>query len=143
MPGNLKIRPADACRFFESSIDKDFDLIKAKRIGRPLNDWLKTLIFGIMASVYFRQNMLDSGGVPSLVKKELFEEKLNFIPNDFSFDVFMLYYFRSKNKNVFRPKITYTTRSHGESKWQKGYKSEFNLIKTIFSYKKEWKESLN
>ena len=49
MPGNLKIRPADACRFFESSIDKDFDLIKAKRIGRPLNDWLKTLIFGIMA----------------------------------------------------------------------------------------------
>ena len=73
MPGNMKIDQRMRS-FFESSIDQEFDLIKAKRIGRPLNDWLKTLIFGIIASVHFKQNMLDSGGVPSLIKKDLFEK---------------------------------------------------------------------
>ena len=138
----MKIAPADACIFFELSIDQEFDLIKAKRVGRPFNDWIKTLIFGITASVHFKQNMLDSGGVPSLTKKDFFKEKEIFIPNDFSFDVFMLYYFKSKNKKTLRPKIRYTTRLHGESKWQRGYKSELNLIKTIFNYKNTWKESL-
>lgn len=143
MPGNMKITPKDACNFFILSIEKDFDLIKAKRVGRPIIDWIKTFIFGAIASIYFSQNMLDSGGVPSLTKKEFFENNRRFIPDDFSFDVFMLYYFRSKSKKVIRPKINYTTRLHGQSKWQRGFKSELNLIKTIFSYKKIWKQSLD
>ena len=90
MPGNMKIRPADACNFFDLSIDQEFDLIKAKRVGRPFIDWLKTLVFGILASLHFKQNMLDSGGVPSLTKKAFFKEKESSIPDNFSFDVFML-----------------------------------------------------
>mgnify|MGYP002846260804 CR=1 FL=1 len=140
MPGNMKIAPVDACNFFKFSIEQEFDLIKAKRVGRPFIDWLKTLVFGILASLHFKQNMLDSGGVPSLTKKAFFKEKESSIPDNFSFDVFMLYYFRSKNQKVLRPKINYTTRLHGESKWQKGYKSELSLIKMIFNSKNSWKK---
>jgi hypothetical protein len=60
------------------------------------------------------------------------------MPNDFSFDVFVYYFFKVNNLEIKRPKIKYTTRLYGNSHWQKGLISELKLFFSILSYKKEW-----
>jgi len=141
MPGNLKINPKDSINFFMSEYDnlsKD-TLVKAKRIDRKPLDFLKTSLFGILSSLYFRTNLIDAGGTPSIVHKSFFENTKNF-PNDFSFDVFVYYFYRNKNLLIIRPKISYTERYAGTSHWQNGVRSEINLIIKIFSYKRMWTE---
>lgn len=142
MPGNLKLDPFEVYNLF-SSLDsfEDFSLIKALRKNRPKIDTIKTLFFGIIASLWFRTKMLDSGGVPCLVSKKLFENSDNF-PIDFSFDVFILYYFKMKKLDIFRPKISYNKRKYGTSHWQKGLKSEIKLLFKILSYKNQWDEKI-
>ena len=82
--------------------------------------------------------IFDVGGTPNIVHKDFFKLS-KFMPNDFSFDVFVYYYFKVNNLSIERPKIKYTKRLYGNSHWQKGLLSELNLLLTIFNYKKEWK----
>lgn len=139
MPGNLKINPKDAIIFFKKEIknlSRDV-LIKAKRIERKPLDYIKTNLFGILSSFYFATNLTDAGGTPSIVHKSFFNNTENY-PLDFSFDVFVYYYFRKKHLRIKRPRIRYTKRHAGKSHWQKGITSEINLTLKIFSYKSQW-----
>ena len=139
MPGNMKIDPLDAFNFANSlDLNSHNTYIKAKRVGRPLIDSLKTKLFGIISSIYFNTYIYDAGGTPNIVHKSFF--KLHeLMPNDFSFDVFVYYYYKLNNLEIIRPKINYTTRLHGTSHWQKGLMSEVRLLISIFKYKKEWR----
>ncbi len=144
MPGNLKIHPKDSIDFFnniEGKVDKEV-LIKAKRINRQTTDYIKTRIFGILSTIYFMTNLNDAGGTPSVVEKSFFKDSDQF-PKDFSFDVFVYYFYRINNLKVIRPKIRYTRRYSGQSHWQKGLNSEIKLTLSIFNKKKEWKEIIN
>tara|TARA_B100000965_G_scaffold402691_1_gene429199 strand:+ start:888 stop:1598 length:711 start_codon:yes stop_codon:yes gene_type:complete len=140
MPGNMKLDPLDVFSLFNEtkSQDKDF-LLKAYRSGRPFLDYIKTLIFGLIATLYTRYNMFDAGGTPSLTSKKLFN-KLDNLPDDFTFDIFVLYFFRFNNLKVIRPKIKYTTRMHGKSHWQDGLLTELNFAFSIFSSLNRWKK---
>ena len=139
MPGNLKINPEDSINFFmnESNNLSEKLLVKAKRIERKPVDYIKTNIFGILSSIYFRTNLTDAGGTPSIVHKSFFKNTENF-PTDFSFDVFVYYYFRKKNLSIKRPSIKYTKRHSGKSHWQNGLISEIKLTLKIFGYKARW-----
>lgn len=140
MPGNMKLDPLDVFNLFNEnkSNDKDF-LLKAYRSDRPFLDHIKTLIFGVTATLLTRYNMFDAGGTPCLTSKKLFN-KLNNMPNDFTFDIFVLYFFRFNNLKVIRPKIKYTTRMHGKSHWQDGLLSELNFAFSTLSSLKTWKK---
>tara|TARA_B100001029_G_scaffold39339_1_gene30475 strand:+ start:7798 stop:8211 length:414 start_codon:yes stop_codon:yes gene_type:complete len=102
-------------------------------------DSLKTFIFGILVSLYFRKYIYDAGGTPNLIHKNFFSIPKNF-PNDFTFDIFVYFYCLLNKFQIIRPKIKYTIRVHGKSHWQKGFLSEIKLLTDVFRYKKEWKE---
>jgi len=139
MPGNMKINPIDAYDFVKNiNLDKKNVYIKAQRTNRPFIDSLKTKIFGLAASLYFNIYIYDAGGTPNVVHKDFFKLS-EFMPIDFSFDVFVYYYFKVNNLVINRPKIRYTKRLYGNSHWQKGLISELKLFFNILSYKKEWK----
>ena len=139
MPGNMKINPIDAYDFVKNiNLDKKNVYIKAHRTNRPFIDSLKTKIFGLAASLYFNIYIYDAGGTPNVVHKDFFKLS-EFMPIDFSFDVFVYYYFKVNNLVINRPKIRYTKRLYGNSHWQKGLISELKLFFNILSYKKEWK----
>tara|TARA_B110000444_G_scaffold82301_1_gene77803 strand:- start:9359 stop:9952 length:594 start_codon:yes stop_codon:yes gene_type:complete len=141
MPGNLKLNPIDVYNFFQNNkIQDDKVLLKAYRTGRPFLDRLKTIVFGIVVSPFFRVNMMDSGGTPNLVHKSFFNLS-KAIPNDFSFDVFVLYYFRLNKLPIYRPKITYQKRMYGSSHWQKGIISEVNLTLQVIKSRNIWKSN--
>jgi hypothetical protein len=138
MPGNMKINPIDAYDFVTNlTLDKKDIYIKARRTNRPFFDSLKTKIFGMAASMYFNTYIYDAGGTPNVVHKDFFKLS-KCMPNDFSFDVFVYYFFKVNNLEIKRPKIKYTTRLYGNSHWQKGLISELKLFFSILSYKKEW-----
>lgn len=139
MPGNLKINPKDAINFFKKEIgnlSKDV-LIKAKRTERKPLDYIKTNLFGILSSIYFTTNLTDAGGTPIILHKSFFHSTENY-PVDFSFDIFVYYYFRKKHLRIRRPSIRYTQRHAGKSHWQNGIISEVKLTLKIFGYKSQW-----
>jgi len=137
MPGNMKVNPAHVYELFiRQNLTSQNTLIKGKRVNRPKLDSIKTFIFGIVASIYFRTNLFDAGGTPNLVGKSFFDHK-QLMPEDVSFDVYAYYYFR-KLGHVVRPKISYTKRVHGKSKWQNGFSSELKMIINILGRKKTW-----
>lgn len=138
MPGNMKINPIEAFNFAEniSTLNK-YTYVKARRINRPFFDSLKTKIFGIIASLHFNVYIYDAGGTPNIVHKDFFKIS-KYMPSDYSFDVFVYYYFKVNSYCIERPKIKYTKRLYGNSHWQRGILSEINLLLTILNYKKEW-----
>jgi hypothetical protein len=137
MPGNMKVNPTHVYELFiKQNLTNQNTLIKGRRVNRPTLDSIKTFIFGIVASIYFRTNLLDAGGTPNLVGKSFFDHK-QLMPEDVSFDVYAYYYFR-KLGNVVRPKISYKKRVHGKSKWQNGFTSELKMIINILARKKTW-----
>lgn len=140
MPGNMKVKPSDAVDLITKKEYKDEKvLVKAKRINRPLLDFVKTKIFGLIASVYFNKYMYDMGGTPNIMSKKLLL-KISNPPKDFSFDAFIYYFAKLNNIDIQRPKISYTKRLHGKSHWQNGLSSELYLTKSILSSKTQWKK---
>ena len=136
MPGNMKLNPKEVYELFiEQNIADSNTLIKGKRINRPILDSFKTYIFGIFASIYFRTNLMDAGGTPNMVNSKFFNYK-HLLAEDVSFDIYVYYFFRKLGK-VLRPKISYTTRVHGKSKWQKGFISEIKMTINIFKKEKD------
>ena len=119
MPGNLKINPKDSITFFmnSQSLLSENTLIKARRINRQTLDFIKTNLFGILSTIYFKSNLNDAGGTPSIVHKSFFNNCDDY-PTDFSFDVFVYYFYRKNRKKIVRPKIKYTKRFAGSSHWQ-------------------------
>tara|TARA_B100001996_G_scaffold361611_1_gene328482 strand:+ start:222 stop:941 length:720 start_codon:yes stop_codon:yes gene_type:complete len=138
MPGNLKLNPIDVYNFCNKfHLNNKKILIKANRKGRPKIDTLKTRIFGIIVSIFYGINLNDAGGTPNIVHSNFFN-KIKEIPNDFTFDVFVLYYYRKNKLEVIRPEITYTKRLYGSSHWQTGIIAELKLLFDVFKSRNNW-----
>tara|TARA_X000001036_G_C20449462_1_gene712739 strand:- start:34 stop:675 length:642 start_codon:yes stop_codon:yes gene_type:complete len=140
MPGNMKQNPKDVFNLFYNLENHEKDvLIKAKRISRPLSDSLKTKLFGLIITIFFRSYLYDIGGTPNLVNKQFFNIS-DLIPNDYRFDIFVYYYCKRKKYKIIRPKVAYTTRLYGKSHWQNGILPEIKLTLDTLNSKKSWDE---
>ena len=138
MPGNLKVRPADVVKML-SDIELRADLfIKASRSNRKLIPRLKTFLAGFVQSILLRKKMFDSGGTPTLCSRE-FVMGLKSPPTDYVFESFIFYKAQEVGLNIVRPKLPYGQRMFGQSHWQRGFKSEVNLMKLIWMSAKEWR----
>jgi hypothetical protein len=93
---------------------------------------------GFVQSIYAGKNMMDTGGTPTICERRILLSMPN-PPTSVVFESFVLYYARTLNLNVIRPKIPYGERKYGDSHWQKGLKSEFKLAQEILSQLKVWK----
>lgn len=137
MPGNLKVFPADVLELTKN-VDLDgADFIKARRVNRPLVDQLKTLAVGLAQSLVARQNMLDSGGTPTLIR-ERFAHFLFPGPDDYLFESYSLYVAQRLKLRISRPKVIYRERRFGVSKWQTSTQAEVELFRRMLKAPRGW-----
>jgi glycosyltransferase involved in cell wall biosynthesis len=142
MPGNLKVRPNDVLNFLSDFDFKPNVFVKAKRINRKRVDYLKTLIAGLIQSIILRTNMLDTGGTPTVCERS-FLISLKNPPKDFVFESFTLFVARRQKMKIIRPGVPYGQRLYGVSHWQRGLKSEINLMRKIIRSCFLWKQITN
>ena len=137
MPGNLKIDPRDLENFI-SKIDFTRNiLIKANRIHRTPSAKLKTLAAGMAQSLMLRESMFETGGTPTICRKE-FVTSLDNPPLDYVFESYILYQARKHALEIVRPQIKYGPRLFGKSHWQSGLRSEVKLMLKIIRSASRW-----
>jgi hypothetical protein len=139
MPGNGKVNPKDLSQINNLFSDKKIKAFKANRSKRSTTENYKTFLAGLLISIYFRTNLFDSGGTPTIIKREFVSNLLNG-PNDFSFEAFSMFTIRKLKIEMVRSSIPYGVRMHGSSHWQRGFKSEIKLFFRIISQKKDWRQ---
>ena len=139
MPCNLKIHPLDAIDMIEKINNfNSSTLYKSTRIKESQIDSLKTILFSIIQSIILKKIVSDTGGTPTIVSKDFFEN-LDDFPNDYSFETYVYLKAKFKNLTISRPKIKYGKRKYGNSHWQNGLISELKFIKNIYQKSKNWK----
>jgi len=142
MPGNGKVNPKDLIvinNLFSGK--KNIKAFKANRSKRSPTENFKTFLAGLLISIYFRTNLFDSGGTPTIIKRDFVSNFLNG-PNDFSFEAFSMFTIKKLRIEMVRSSIPYGVRMHGSSHWQRGFKSEIKLFFRIIIQKKDWKQLL-
>jgi glycosyltransferase involved in cell wall biosynthesis len=138
MPGNLKIDPRDLGKLFRDDRLNSVEFLKAKRVGRGLLPQAKTFFAGVVQSIILRKKMFDSGGTPTICRKKFLLELVN-PPQDYVFESFVFYQARRSQLKIIRPEFFYGKRLHGHSHWQRGFRSEVNLMKRIWLSARGWK----
>ena len=137
MPGNLKVDPKDVVKLIEMLTLDEKIFIKGFRTGRGIKEYIKTFFAGAIQTLILKSNMFDSGGTPTVCVKKFICE-LEAPPTDYVFESYVLYHARKNQLKVIRPHITYGRRRFGESHWQRGIKSEINLLKLIYISSLRW-----
>ena len=141
MPGNGKVNPKDLSQINNLFSDKKIKAFKANRSKRSTTENSKTFLAGLLISIYFRTNLFDSGGTPTIIKRDFVSNLLNG-PNDFSFEAFSMFTIKKLKIELVRSSIPYGVRTHGSSHWQRGFKSEIKLFFRIIRQKKDWRRLL-
>ena len=139
MPGNLKVHPSELLKIIPLLVESKYDFIKSKRIGRDFVANLKTFFAGLVQSFILRKNMLDTGGTPTFIKHQ-YLKYLDFSPDDYLFESYVLYIAYKLKLSITRPKINYGVRIHGKSHWQRGIYSEVSLMLSISKNSKKWRK---
>jgi hypothetical protein len=138
MPGNGKVRPKDlhlVVDAFELKAVKN--AFKANRARRSKIEDLKTGLAGFAVSLWYGANLTDSGGTPTVVRKDLVQQLLEG-PDDFSFEAFVMFRLHQLGLKLDRAKVPYGSRVHGRSHWQRGFKSEMKLLLRILEQRRNW-----
>lgn len=134
MPGNLKVTPADAISLWKKLLENPrYGAIKATRRRDSKIDFFKTLAAGLLASVFYRRNLLDSGGTPTLVETEFIKSIATITPLDYDFELFTMFAIRESRINLMRSPVNYGSRKFGSSHWQTSFRSEINLLRKLLS----------
>jgi len=139
MPGNLKVHPRSLLEILQATRLRPGIAIKARRVGRPAIDQLKTALMGMVQSIASLRNMMDTGGTPTICEKA-FLLSLSDPPSSVVFESFMLYKFRQAQLTVLRPECHYGRRKFGSSHWQKGIISEMRLAIEIIKGIPRWRK---
>ena len=137
MPGNLKISPRAVCELLQD-IELNPDIfLKALRSGRQMEFRLKTLLSGVVQSLFMRKFMRDTGGTPTLIHRN-FIDLICLGPNTFVFESWCLWLAKYCKKEILRPKIFYGNRIFGRSHWQNGFSAEASLMIQILKESRKW-----
>ncbi len=137
MPGNLKIDPREVVQILELNLTAEVEFLKARRVSRRWVPRTKTFIAGMAQSLLLRTRLFDTGGTPTVCKRSFFSD-LKDIPTDYVFESYIYFQARKKRLQIKRPEIHYGERSFGQSHWQRGLRSEIQLLRKILKSSRRW-----
>lgn len=99
---------------------------KSLRANRPLLDRLFTAGMSLFETLLFRVKLYDIGATPVIAHRSFFES-IDWMPDDFSFDLYCYAHASRSGMEVVRKKVIMSERAGGESSWNKGIGSRFKL----------------
>jgi len=127
---------------FENELISKKCMVKGERKKRNLLDFLFTFAMGIYSSIILNKWMYDINAQPKIFHRSFLNEFDN-PPLDFSLDLFLIYFFKSKNIKVNSFPVLFNKREYGEAKGGGTFKGKINLIIRTLKYIHKLKRNLN
>ena len=130
-----------ALNIIESQEQPENCYVKGDRKGRPFMDQFFTSGMSFFETVYLGKNLWDINAQPNIIHRNFFES-LEFLPKDFSLDLFFLYRAQQKGLNVIRFDVIFPERIHGESTWNTDFAAKWKFIKRTLDFSFKLKKEL-
>ncbi len=131
---DIQTPPEDLFKAFfllkEQQLDIEKVLIKGLRINRREKDLFLTKALAKVVEIILGYKMDDINGQPKMFSKRLLADLIA-APEDFSFDVYVMYVAQMKGLKLITFPVDFGQRIHGESKWAT---SSLRKIRTILKY---------
>lgn len=86
--------------------------IKGNRVNRNFKEIIFTLFMGLINSFLFRVKLFDIHAQPTFFEKKMIKN-INYLPNDFSIDTFLMLLAFFKKKKIIRFKVKFKKRKYG------------------------------
>jgi hypothetical protein len=88
---------------------------------------------GVYSSIVLKKWLFDINAQPKLFHRSFLKEFVN-PPLDFSLDLYLIHYFKTKNISVETFPVFFNKREFGEAKGGGTFKGKVRLIKRTFRY---------
>ncbi|AUP79383.1 glycosyltransferase family 2 protein [Flavivirga eckloniae] len=140
---DMQTDPKDVIKAIEiiENQDKKQVYIKGNRKGRPFLDQFFTSGMSFFETIYMGKKLWDINAQPNIFHRTFFKQWEN-APNDFSLDLYALYYAKKLKIKIIRFDVLFPERIHGSSSWNTGIKSKWKFIKRTFDFSFKLKKSL-
>jgi polyisoprenyl-phosphate glycosyltransferase len=116
--------------------------VKGERRGRPLFDSCFTTGMSLFESIYLGSSLWDINAQPNIFHRSFFES-WKAPPFDFALDLYSYYIASKGGLNLVRFDVQFPERVHGQSTWNRGFRSKIGFIKRTLSYSFKLKRSLS
>ena len=129
-------------QIYENELISKNCMVKGERKKRNLLDFFFTFTMGIYSSILLNKWMYDINAQPKIFHRSFFKEFKN-PPLDFSLDLYLIYFFKSKNIQVKTFPVIFNIREYGEAKGGGSFKGKIKLIFRTLNYIHKLKKNLN
>lgn len=127
---------------FEKELIRQKCLVKGIRKNRNLVDSFFTFFMGIYSSIILNKWMFDINAQPKIFHRE-FLNQFNNPPLDFSLDLYLIYFFKTKKINIKTFPVIFNDRKFGEAKGGGSFKGKIKLIFRTLNYIHKLNKYLN
>jgi len=127
---------------FKNQLISKSCMVKGERKNRNLLDFFFTFSMGIYSSIILNKWMYDINAQPKIFHRSFLNEFHN-PPLDFSLDLFLIYFFKSKNIEVNSLPVLFNKRKYGEAKGGGSFKGKIKLVIRTLNYIHKLKKNLN
>ena len=127
---------------FENELIKQKCLVKGIRKNRNLVDSFFTFFMGIYSSIILNKWMFDINAQPKIFHREFLNQFSN-PPLDFSLDLYLIYFFKTKKINIKTFPVIFNDRKFGEAKGGGSFKGKIKLIFRTLNYIHKLNKYLN
>lgn len=127
---------------YENELLNEKCMVKGERKNRNLIDFFFTFSMGIYSSILLNKWMYDINAQPKIFHRSFLEEFEN-PPLDFSLDLYLIYFFKHRNKRVKTFPVIFKNREYGEAKGGGTFKGKLKLIIRTFKYIHKLKKNFN
>ena len=110
---------------------KNFFFKGFRKGKRPLLDTIFSYGFNIISSIFLRKKLWEITAYPTLFSKNLFKNYKNYLPYDFSIDLYLFFLAKKNCYNIKRLEFKYDHRKQGISSWNNNF---FSKIKLMINY---------
>ena len=118
---------------YEKELNNKTCVVKGERKNRNIIDSFFTFSQGVYSSIILKTWLFDINAQPKIFHRTFLEE-FKTPPLDFSLDLFLIYFFKSKKIKVKAFPVYFKKRLYGEAKGGGTLKGKIILIKRTFSY---------
>jgi len=127
---------------FEENLINKKCMVKGIRKNRNIIDSFFTSSMGVYSSIIIGTWMYDINAQPKMFHRSFMDE-FEDAPLDFSLDLFLIHFFKSKNIKIKTFPVFFNKRKYGESKGGGTFKGKIKLIKRTLSYIRTLKQNIN
>ncbi|KTR03512.1 hypothetical protein NS365_18105 [Aureimonas ureilytica] len=119
-------------------------VVKGRRQNRRALETTFTFGMQLVASAALRTNLEDVNAQPKLFSRAFYGRYLaSGAPDDFSLDLYMLYWARAEDYRILDVPVVFANRIHGEAKGGGSWRTRIKLIRRTFAYIFELRRTLS